>query len=270
MQNLFIFSLQPFFGVLPSFHMICDYFHSDLLAKMFSRAFLVSSLTTLASAHQNFHELFVNGVNTRYQIGIRVSSSNSPVISETDVTSKDIACNLNRDVTVPTNECNTIKVQWDQSGRPVSIMHFIYGPVDDAGMVTGIGSWVKIDKLDYVDGKWANGIMRAQNTTNEFKFPNGLASGEYMLRSKMLALHAAQTFAELLLDPVIFYIRFAQPKITGMGSRSCSPSIGLPRAYTAEGPNIYIPNIIMALTRKLIPHPVALSLHAVVQDLRPR
>ncbi|KAF2122409.1 glycoside hydrolase family 61 protein [Lophiotrema nucula] len=209
---------------------------------MFSKTLLVTGLFSLASAHQNFHQFWVNGETPGYQVSIRMLLSNSPV---TDVTSNDIACNVNGDVvpsgvdTVAASEGDTIKVQWDQSTHPGPITHMLFGPVDDAAQATGIGSWFKIDELDYVNGTWANEIMSAQNMTREFKLLTGLASGEYLLRSEMLALHGAQT-----VGGAQFYIGCAQLKITGTGSSSsCGPTIKLPGAYSAEDADIYIPNI---------------------------
>ncbi|KAL1612140.1 hypothetical protein SLS60_000363 [Paraconiothyrium brasiliense] len=207
---------------------------------MFSKTLLASSLVAAVSAHQNFHQFWVNDVTPGYQVGIRMPPSNSPV---TDVTSEDIACNVDGQTgvadTVAAAEGDTIKVQWDQSGHPGPITHMLFGPVDSAKAATGVGSWFKIDELDYVDGKWANEIMGAANMTHEFKLPTGLPSGEYLLRSEMLALHGAQT-----VGGAQFYIGCAQLKITGTGSDgACGPTIKLPGAYNAEDSNIYIPNV---------------------------
>ncbi|CAO2650842.1 Nn.00g091390.m01.CDS01 [Neocucurbitaria sp. VM-36] len=209
---------------------------------MFSKALLTTALVSAVSAHQNWHQLWINDETPGYQVGIRMPPSNSPV---TDVTSSDIACNVpstNAAVveTVEASEGDTIKVQWDSSTHPGPITHMLFGPVDDAAAATGVGAgWFKIDELDYVDGKWANEIMQAVNMTREFTLPTGLASGEYLLRSEMLALHGAQT-----VGGAQFYIGCAQLKITGTGSSgSCTPSIELPGAYNANDANIYIPNV---------------------------
>ncbi|KAF2450832.1 carbohydrate-binding module family 1 protein [Karstenula rhodostoma CBS 690.94] len=207
---------------------------------MFSKTILVSSLIAAVSAHQNFHQFWVNDETPGYQVGIRMPPSNSPV---TDVKSEDIACNVNGQTgvadTVAASEGDSIKVQWDQSGHPGPITHMLFGPVDSAKAATGVGSWFKIDELDNVDGKWANEIMGANNMTHEFKLPTGLPSGEYLLRSEMLALHGAQT-----VGGAQFYVGCAQLKITGTGSDgACGPTIELPGAYNEEDPNIYIPNV---------------------------
>ena len=207
---------------------------------MFSKTIIASTLVAAVSAHQNFHQFWVNDVTPGYQVGIRMPPSNSPV---TDVTSEDIACNVNGQTgvadTVAANEGDSIKVQWDQSGHPGPITHMLFGPVDSAKDATGVGKWFKIDELDSVDGKWANEIMGANNMTHEFKLPTGLPSGEYLLRSEMLALHGAQT-----VGGAQFYIGCAQLKVTGTGSAgACGPTIELPGAYNENDDNIYIPNV---------------------------
>ncbi|EHL01403.1 putative endo-beta-1,4-glucanase D [Glarea lozoyensis 74030] len=209
---------------------------------MFFKSVLAISLASAVSAHQNFHQFWVNDVSPGYEAAIRMPPSNSPV---TDVTSNDITCNVNGN-TVPSgkgtakaNAGDTIKVQWDSSSHPGPIQHFLFGPVDNAASATGIGSWIKIDEFDQTDGVWANEIMMANNMTYEFKLPTGLATGEYLLRSEMLALHGAQT-----IGGGQFYMGCAQLAITGTSaSETCGPSIELPGAYNAEDPSIYIPNI---------------------------
>ncbi|KAF9698339.1 hypothetical protein EKO04_003361 [Ascochyta lentis] len=210
---------------------------------MFSKAIIATALISAVTAHQNFHQFWVNDETPGYQVGVRMPPSNSPV---TDVKSDDMACNVGGSKvpsgveTVAAAEGDSIKVQWDSSGHLGPITHFLYGPVDDASQATGIGAgWFKIDELDQVDGKWANEVMQAANMTHEFKLPTGLASGEYLLRSEMLALHGAQT-----VGGAQFYIGCAQLKITGTGSKgACGPTISLPGAYNAEDKNIYIPNV---------------------------
>ncbi|KAF1350487.1 hypothetical protein EJ07DRAFT_138760 [Lizonia empirigonia] len=209
---------------------------------MFSKAIIATVLISAVTAHQNFHQFWVNDETPGYQVGIRMPPSNSPV---TDLKSDDMACNVDGSKvpsgvkTVEAAEGDSIKVQWDSSGHPGPITHFLYGPVDDASQATGIGAgWFKIDELDQVDGKWASEIMQAANMTHEFKLPTGLASGEYLLRSEMLALHGAQT-----VGGAQFYIGCAQLKITGTGSKgTCGPTISLPGDYNADDADIYIAN----------------------------
>ena len=134
------------------------------------------------------------------------------------------------------NAGDIIEVQWDSSTHPGPITHFLYGPVSDATMATGVGSWTKINEFDFQGTKWANEIMEAQNMTYSFKLPSNLATGDYLLRSEMLALHGSQT-----VGGAQFYIGCAQLHITGPGG-SCAPKIQLPGAYHATDSDIYISN----------------------------
>jgi cellulase len=146
---------------------------------------LTTAIMATASAHQNLHSVFINDASPGPYIGIRMPPSNSPV---TDLTSNDMACNVpsTNGQAVKTLDAaagDSIKVQWDQSGHPGPITHFVL-PVKDAATATGVGAgWIKIDELDYVGGKWASEIMGAANMTHEFKLPTGLASGEYLVRT---------------------------------------------------------------------------------------
>ncbi|KAF7853062.1 hypothetical protein EAF04_010801 [Stromatinia cepivora] len=208
---------------------------------MFSKSIIAASLLTAVTAHQNFHQFWVNGVSPGYQVSIRMPPSNSPVL---DVTSDNITCNVNGNKvpsgvnTTAANEGDAITVQWDSSGHPGPIQHYLFGPVDDASMATGIGSWFKIDEYVEVNGTWASALMEAGNMSYTFKLPTGMASGEYLLRSEMLALHGAQT-----VGGAQWYIGCAQLSITGTSGDSCGPSIELPGAYNATDPSIYIPNV---------------------------
>jgi cellulase len=66
---------------------------------------------------------------------------------------------------------------WDNTCVVVIFCHFCF--------------WIKIDEFDQTDGKSANENMHANNMTYELKLPTGSATGEYLLRSEMLALHSA-------------------------------------------------------------------------------
>jgi len=210
---------------------------------MFFNTIFISALVAIVSAHHNLEQLWVNDVTPGKQVGIRMPPNNSPV---KDLTSDDIVCNVGGAKvpsgvkTVDASEGDKIKVQWSPLVHMGPITHMLYGPVDDAAQTTGIGAgWFKIDELDSVDGKWASQAMIAENYTHEFSLPKGLASGEYLLRSEMLALHNAQ-----LVGGAEFYIGCAQLKIKGTGSKgSCTPTISLPGAYKAEDKDIYIPNV---------------------------
>ena len=54
-----------------------------MLSDMLRYASVVGFLLSTAAAHQNFHQLWVNGVSPGYQVGIRMPPSNSPVVRTT-------------------------------------------------------------------------------------------------------------------------------------------------------------------------------------------
>lgn len=153
--------------------------------KMLKLSLLLAVFVTLASAHQNFHQLWVNGVSTGYEKCIRMPPSNNPV---TAVTSNDITCNVNGNSTPfsSVDVCTAkagdeITVLWDSSSHPGPITHFLYGPVTDAKTATGVGSWVKIAETSQVNGVWANVIMGNNGAKHTFKLPSRLASGDYLV-----------------------------------------------------------------------------------------
>ncbi|KAI5844917.1 glycoside hydrolase [Tricharina praecox] len=202
---------------------------------------LALPLIHMAAAHQNMHQIWVNGVTPGYEKCIRRAPSNSPV---TDVTSAALTCNVNGNA-VPFTDVDVcaaaagdeIVVQWDISSHPSPITHFLFGPVSDAKTATGVGQWFKIAETDYENGKWPNEVMAANEGKHSFRLPAKLQSGDYILRSEMLALHGSQS-----LGGAQFYIACAQLKISGAATASCAPKISLPGAYKAADANIYIPN----------------------------
>ncbi|KAI4862271.1 glycoside hydrolase family 61 protein [Hypoxylon rubiginosum] len=191
------------------------------------KSVIAISLAVTSAAHQNLHQFWVNGVSPGYEIGIRRAPDNNPV---TDLKSNDIVCNVGGD--------KAIRSLWRGISRHSGpITHFLYGPVDDASNASGVGAgWFKIDEQNYVDGLWANEVVENAGGNYTLKLPTGLKSGDYLLRSEMLALHLSQ-----VAGGAQFYMGCMQLKITGTGG-TCSPTISLPRAYDAEEKSIYIPD----------------------------
>ncbi|KAG9383429.1 Glyco-hydro-61 domain containing protein [Pyrenophora tritici-repentis] len=209
-------------------------------------------LLPLTTAHQTLQQLWINNATPGPQIGIRTPPNNSPV---KDLTSPSLICNVGGTKTpsgvktLPAPAGAKIKVQWSPLVHMGPITHMLYGPVDDASQTSGEGAgWFKIDELDSVGGKWASQVMIGENYTHEFSLPEGLASGEYLLRSEMVALHNAQ-----LVGGAEFYVGCAQLKVEGGKAsgksekrgkgEACGPTISLPGAYKAEDKSVYIPDV---------------------------
>jgi cellulase len=152
--------------------------------KMLTKTLLATALISAASAHQIFDQLWINNETPGLNVGIRAPPNNSPV---KDVKSNDMACNVPVEgaaavTTVEANAGDPIKVQWSAIVHPGPITHFLK-PVKDAVTDTGVGDgWFKIDELDFDNGQWASEKMKANNFMHEFKLPDGLASGQYLVR----------------------------------------------------------------------------------------
>ncbi|CAE6539122.1 unnamed protein product [Rhizoctonia solani] len=86
-----------------------------------------------------------------------------------------------------------------------------------------------------VNGKWAaTDILKANNWTYSFTIPSSLASGQYIVRHEILALHSAYAYPGIQVYPSCLQIN-----LTGSGS-STGPSskVSFPGAYTASTPGI--------------------------------
>ncbi|KAF2496965.1 glycoside hydrolase [Lophium mytilinum] len=218
------------------------------------------SLAVSVSTHTIFQELWVNGVSAGHTEGIRVPTYDGPI---TDVTSNDVICNggpnpLNtplpsKVIDVPAGA--QVTAEWHHtldsantgySSDPIDPGHL--GPVivylakvssATTTTVTGL-SWFKI----YEDGldsnlQWA--VTRLYNNKGKvsFKIPTCIASGQYLLRAEVIALHGASSYPGAQL-----YMECAQLNISGGGSTSPS-GVSFPGAYQGTDPgikfNLYYP-----------------------------
>jgi cellulase len=155
---------------------------------MLTKTLLATALISAASAHQVLQQLWINNETPGLNVGIRKAPNNSPV---KDIKSNDMACNVPVQgapavTTVEAKAGDPIKVQWSAIVHPGPITHFLR-PVQDAVTDTGVGDgWFKIDELDFVNGQWASDVMKANGFTHEFKLPDGLASGQYLVSTHLM------------------------------------------------------------------------------------
>lgn len=215
------------------------FFNTAFAAVLFSTAVEVA-------AHQTLTQFWVNDQTPGYQKAIRLPPNNSPI---TDMASNDMTCNGKGNnvpsgvTTFPAKEGDSITVGWSASAHPGPITLMLFGPVEDASTATGVGTWFKINESDQTGGVFTTVIMNNAAKDGQmnytFNLPTGLQSGDYLLRSEILALHVANNPGGGQ-----FYIGCAQLKITGTGTAPCGPTIQLPgdSSYNASSPAIYIPN----------------------------
>ncbi|KXN88107.1 putative endo-beta-1,4-glucanase D [Leucoagaricus sp. SymC.cos] len=232
-------------------------------------AALLASLSSVASAHTIFQELYVNDVDQGHINGIRVPDYDGPIM---DVTSNDLICNGGINpyhqpvsqtvIDVPAGA--QVTAEWHHTlngpdpsdpADPIDSSH--KGPIlaylakiPDATQtdVTGL-KWFKIYHDGLTGGTWAVDKLISNKGKVSFTIPNCIPSGQYLLRVEIIALHAASSYPGAQL-----YMECAQINITG-GSGSASPAtVSFPGAYKSTDPGITI-NIYSGLTSYTIPGP---------------
>jgi len=209
---------------------------------------LLSVLNTLlavgtVTAHNTMQYIFVNGQeNTQC---IRKPPNNNPV---TNVQSQDMACNVNganpASQTCSTTAGSSITFEWHHEGRSTeAIAPSHKGPIitylaktSSAGAERNPSSlsWFKIAQDGLNGNKWAVDTLLSNNGKWTVKLPSNIASGDYLIRNEIIALHSASNQGGAQ-----FYIGCAQLSITGGGSASPS-GVKFPGAYSAQDKGILV------------------------------
>ncbi|ESK94064.1 glycoside hydrolase family 61 protein [Moniliophthora roreri MCA 2997] len=226
-------------------------------------------MAAVANAHFTMQYLWVNGVDKGHNVGLRVPPNNNPV---TDVTSKDITCNVNglsgasvQTIEVPAGA--ELTLEWHQHDQrtgedPISGGH--KGPVQvyiakapgSVASFDGQGAvWTKLYSSGLLQPnpqRWATDVVNENSGKHSFKLPASLPAGEYLVRGEINALHVASSY-----PGAQFYIGCAQIKITSGGSAS-PPKVALPGAYKGSDPGITV-NIYNNLQSYTAPGPAVWS-----------
>ncbi|ORY61448.1 glycoside hydrolase family 61 protein [Pseudomassariella vexata] len=218
----------------------------------------VSWLTALAfglsaEAHCIIQKVTVNGADQGSLVGLRAPNDNNPVY---DVSSSDIICQKqgstsNKLINVAAGDKLGFWAQHVIGGaqfqgdadNPIAKSH--KGPitvwlakVDDAVSASKTGQkWFKVweDTFNTGTKQWGVDNMIAQNGWINFQLPSCIASGQYLMRVEILALHSAKSPMGAQ-----FYISCAQLQVTGSGSFSPSSTVSFPGAYQPNDPSIVI------------------------------
>jgi len=232
----------------------------------FQTTLYLAAVLTVGSSHTIFTQLTSGGVTSAVGDGIRDPSYDGPI---QDVTSNYIACNGGPNPTTATDTVinvaagSTVQATWRHtltSGSDDVIDPSHKGPViaylkkvGDATTDVGYGSgWFKISQAGLTNvatQDWAVTDLIAAGGVQNIAIPSCIASGQYLLRAEIIALHAASSSGGAQ-----FYMECAQINITG-GSGAKSPAtVSLPGAYSATDPGILI-NIYETLSSYTIPGP---------------
>ena len=198
-----------------------------------------------ASAHTIFASLEVGGVNQGQGEGVRIPSYNGPI---TDVTSNSLACNGDPNPTTPTSKIitvqagSTVTAVWkymltSTGTAPADIMDPTHlGPtiaylkkVGDAASDSGVGDgWFKIqeDGFDASTSTWGTSKVINGQGRHAINIPSCIASGQYLLRAEMIALHGASSY-----PGAQFYMECAQINIVGGTGAKTPSTVSFPGAY---------------------------------------
>ncbi|OGM50749.1 endoglucanase [Aspergillus bombycis] len=198
----------------------------------------LAAAAKLVSAHATVHAVWINDVDQgegNSQSGyIRTPPSNSPI---TDVTSKDMTCNVNNKATAKTLEVKAgdkVTFEWHHDSRSDSddiIASSHLGPVMTYMAPTEKGTagngWVKIAEDGYTDGTWAVDTLIKNRGKHSITVPD-VAAGEYLFRPEIIALHEGNREGGAQ-----FYMECVQVKVTSSGSKTLPEGVSIPGAYTA-------------------------------------
>jgi len=222
--------------------------------KSFSAVLAGLALASTVAAHGYVQSMLINGqtypgflpftdnyadplVDTKIT---RHIPDDGPVL---DYTSTNLTCNVGaEDPQWRTNQTATVTAGSDMSFTWVRWPDDHLGPntvwmANCGGSCTdfdGSGPvWFKIDELGLVSGTtdtgtWASTLLIKNNLTWTVTIPAGLASGNYLIRQELLALHSAHAPQ--------FYPSCAQLVVTGSGTSTppASEMVAIPGYYTND------------------------------------
>ncbi|KAI0693480.1 glycoside hydrolase family 61 protein [Cytidiella melzeri] len=241
------------------------------MKSLLSLALLLGS----SSAHTIFQKLYVNGVDQGELVGIRAPSYDGPI---TDVTSNDLICNGGINpyqqpvstaiITAPAG--STLTAEWhhtlnqaagdpqdpiDPSHKGPIITYLAKIPDATQTTVTGL-QWFKIAEsgFDASTNTWAVDTLIANKGKVSFTVPTCIASGQYLLRHEIIALHAASSY-----PGAQFYMECAQLSITGGTGAKTPATVSFPGAYHGTDPGITINIYYPTVTNYTIPGPAVFT-----------
>ncbi|VDB95828.1 unnamed protein product, partial [Peniophora sp. CBMAI 1063] len=169
-----------------------------------------------------------------------------------DVTDKQMSCGLspvsNAALVADANAGSALEVLWVGQGNTNwihevgPVMHYMAectGVDDCTTFDSANAKWFKIDEQGFKsDGTtW---VMQDLYNGKPVKLniPENLKSGNYLLRSEVIALHRANVEGG-----AEFYPNCVQLKVGGSGTETPSSTVKFPGAYSATDPGILVPDI---------------------------
>jgi len=231
---------------------------------------VISTLSGLTLSHTIFTQLESAGTLYPISYAIRDPSYDGPI---QDVTSDYLACNGGANPTTPSSNVitvaagSTVQATWrhtltstaandptyvidpSHKGPVMAYMKKVTNATTDVGYGTG---WFKVSQAGLTNvatQDWATTDLIAAAGVQNIPIPACIASGQYLLRAEIIALHAANS-----VDGAQFYMECAQINVTGGTGKETPTTVSLPGAYSATDPGILI-NIYQTLANYTIPGP---------------
>lgn len=223
-------------------------------------ALAAASMISSAAGHATVFNILVNdvdqGLGNSASGYIRSPPNNSPI---TDVTSKDMTCNVNGGKAaakfVSVSGGDKITFEWHHNTNDASddiIADSHKGPILTyiaPAASNGEGNvWLKLAEEGLSNGKWAVDNLIANRGKHSITLPD-LAAGEYLLRPEIIALHEGNRQAGAQ-----FYMECVQIKVTSSGSKTLPAGVAIPGAYKANDAGVLF-DIYSGATTYPIPGP---------------
>lgn len=181
-------------------------------------------------------------------------------ISPSAYNTSDIICHLdgqpaNKTATVSAG--GSIEFQWTSWGHIGTVLTYAAlcdGQCTDPSLDKSTLEWVKVDEagFDVASQTWATDDLIANNNSWTMTVPSDLATGNYVFRHEIIALHGAESE-----DGAQNYPQCVNIAVTGGGSASPETTLAT-EFYTPTDPGIYF-NPYATLENYTIPGPALMS-----------
>jgi len=232
----------------------------------FQNTLSVAAVLSSGSCHTLFTQLTSGGTQYGVGVGIRDPSYDGPI---TDVTSNYLACNGGPNPTTASSTVidvtagSTVQATWrhtltsgsndvvdpSHKGPVIAYMKKVSDSTTDVGYGSG---WFKVYEAgltNVASQDWAVTDLIAAGGVQQIQIPSCIASGQYLLRAELIALHGASSSGGAQ-----FYMECAQINVVGGTGAKSPATVSLPGAYSASDPGILI-NIYQTLSSYTIPGP---------------
>lgn len=193
-------------------------------------------------------------------VGWWAEDTDNGFVSPSAYNTSDIVCHINgqpANLTATVAAGGTVDFQWTNWGHPGVVLTYVAlcgGDCTDPTLDKTALEWVKIDEggIDIASQSWATDILEANNMTWSTPVPATLASGNYVFRHEIIAVHGAEN-----VDGAQNYPQCVNIQVTGGGSASPEGTLGT-ELYTPEDAGIYF-NPYTTITNYTIPGPALME-----------